>query len=93
MGDRAAQDHGVQRILGGHVVDELPASAQEAQVLQPLDRAADGTIRCGVRGHRYWIFTPAAFTTSAHFARCARVKAVNASGFSESTESAPALLS
>ena len=31
-----------------HVVDELPAAAQEAQVLQAFDRAADGAI--DVRG-------------------------------------------
>ena len=42
--DRAAQDRGVQRVRARHVVDELAAAAQEAQVLQPLDRAADGAI-------------------------------------------------
>ena len=36
-----------------------------------------------MRGHRYSIFTPAALTTSAHLTRCARVKAVKASGLSE----------
>ena len=41
----------------------------------------------------YSIFTPAALTTSPHFTRCSRVKAVKASGLSDSTESAPALLS
>ena len=42
--DGAAQDYGVQRVGARHVVDVLPAAAQEAQVLQALDRAADGAV-------------------------------------------------
>ena len=69
MGDGASQQHGVQRVRARHVVDKLAAAAQEAQVLQALDRAADRPVRWGVRCHRYSIFTPAAFTTSPHFTR------------------------
>ncbi len=39
--DRASQDDRVQCVRLRHVVDELPPAAQKAQVLQPLDRAAD----------------------------------------------------
>ena len=39
--DRASQEHGMQRAGARHVVDELAAAAQEPQVLQALDRAAD----------------------------------------------------
>ena len=39
--DGTAQDHGVQKIIAGEVVDELAATAQEAKVLDPFDRAAD----------------------------------------------------
>ena len=39
--DRAAQDHGVQQVLACEVVDELAAPAQEAQILDAFDRAAD----------------------------------------------------
>ena len=87
--DRASEDHRVQRIRTRHVINELAATAQETQVFQALDRTADGAVRCGVRCHCYSIFTPAAFTTSAHFTRSARVKAVKASGLSDSSESAP----
>ena len=45
MGDRAAQDHRVQQARQGEIVDELAAAAQQAQVFQPLDRAADIGIR------------------------------------------------
>ena len=34
----------MQRIGPRHVIDELAEAAQEAQVLQALDRAADGTV-------------------------------------------------
>src|SRR3954463_1792174 len=93
MGDRASQHHGVQCVYSRHVVDKLAAPAQKAQVLQAFDRAADRPVRWGVRCHRYSIFTPAAFTTSPHFTRWARVKVTKASGLSESTESAPAFMS
>ena len=39
--DRAAQDHRVEKIVASEVVDELAASAQEAKILDPFDRAAD----------------------------------------------------
>ena len=39
--DGAAQDHRVQKIVASEVVDELAASAQEAKILDPFDRAAD----------------------------------------------------
>ena len=39
--DRAAQDRRVQQSFAREIVDELPAPAHEAQVLQALDRAAD----------------------------------------------------
>ena len=41
VGDGAAQDRGVQHVLAHDVVDILPAPAQEARILQALDRAAD----------------------------------------------------
>ena len=51
---RAAQDRGMQAHFGRHVVDELAAAAQEAQILDALDRAADqpvaGWFACGVHG-------------------------------------------
>ena len=48
--DRAAQDHGVQKIIAGEVVDELAASAQEAKILDPFDRAADKGVACALSG-------------------------------------------
>ena len=85
----------MQRVRARHVIDIFAAPAQEAKVLQALDRAADGAVLmwmpCAVTF--YSIFTPAALTTSPHFTRCSRVKAMKASGLSDSTESAPALLS
>ena len=44
MGDRAAQDGRMQHFLAREVVDILPAAADEAQILEPLDRAADQKI-------------------------------------------------
>ena len=38
---RAAQDHRVQQVFAPEVVDELAASAQQPQILDALDRAAD----------------------------------------------------
>ena len=38
------KNHGVQRIGPRHVIDKFAAAAQEAQVLEALDRAADGTV-------------------------------------------------
>ena len=49
--DRAAQDHGMQRVRARHIVDELAAAAQEAQVLQALDRAADQPVAGAGLGH------------------------------------------
>ena len=51
--DRAAQDHGVQQHRPRQVVDELAAAAQEAQVLDPLDRAADKGIACALLLHAH----------------------------------------
>src|SRR5262249_37773450 len=52
VGERAAQDRGVQRPDGRHVVDELPAAAQETQILDALDRAADeGVCRASLNAH------------------------------------------
>jgi hypothetical protein len=41
VGDGAAQHRRVQHALARKIVDILPAPAQETQVFQPLDRAAD----------------------------------------------------
>ena len=41
MGDRAAHDRGMPFAGAGEIVEILPAPAQEAQILDPLDRAAD----------------------------------------------------
>ncbi len=41
MRNLAAEDHGMQYTGGRDVVDELAAAAQEAEVLQSLDRTAD----------------------------------------------------
>ena len=54
---------------GANIVSLNAAPAQEAQILEALDRAADRPVRWGVRCHCYSIFTPAAFTTSPHFTR------------------------
>jgi len=80
--------------LRSHVVDKFTATAQEAQVLQAFRSGCRSVGSMGRGGcHRYSIFTPAAFTTSPHFTRWARVKAVKASGFSESTEIGAGILS
>ena len=54
VGDGAAQDRRVQHALARDVVDVLPAPAQEAEIFQALDRAADERVdrshgRCLVR--------------------------------------------
>ena len=41
MGDRAAHDRGMPFPGAGQIIEILPAAAQEAQFLHPLDRAAD----------------------------------------------------
>ncbi len=41
MRDGAAQDRRVQHALALQIADELAAAAQKAQILDPLDRAAD----------------------------------------------------
>jgi hypothetical protein len=41
VGDRAAQDRRVQHVVTGEIIDILAAAADEAKVLQPLDRLAD----------------------------------------------------
>jgi hypothetical protein len=41
MRDRAAQDHCVQLVRPVDVSDKLPAPAQQAQIFDPLQRAAD----------------------------------------------------
>ena len=41
MRDRAAQDGRMQHALAPQIADELAAAAQKAQILDPLDRAAD----------------------------------------------------
>ena len=51
--DRAAQDHGVQKIIAGEVVDELAATAQEAKVLDAFDRAADKGVACTLLVHAH----------------------------------------
>ena len=51
--DRAAQDHGVQKIIAGEVVDELAATAQEAKVLDAFDRAADKGVACTLLIHAH----------------------------------------
>jgi len=42
--DRASQDRGMQHAFAVQIVDVLPTSREEAQILQPLDRAADEQI-------------------------------------------------
>src|SRR5258708_7830366 len=44
MRNVAAQDRGVQRVRARHVINELPAAAQKAQVFEAFDRAADGAV-------------------------------------------------
>src|SRR4029077_4346517 len=48
----AAQDHRVQHFCVGEVVGELAAAGEEAQILEPLDRAADEGVggAAGCRG-------------------------------------------
>src|SRR5580704_2704172 len=50
MRDRTAQDHRMQHCFAGEVVGVLAASGEKAQILEPLDRAADegvgGAARC-----------------------------------------------
>jgi hypothetical protein len=41
---RAAQDHRMQQILAGEIVDELAAAAQQPKILDAFDRAADEDI-------------------------------------------------
>jgi hypothetical protein len=38
---RTAQDHGVQEILAREIVDKLATAAQQANILDAFDRAAD----------------------------------------------------
>ncbi len=45
VGDRAAHDRGVPLAFARQVIDILAAAAQEAQILETLDRAADECIR------------------------------------------------
>ena len=44
MGDGTAHDRRVPLPGAREIVDELPAPAQEAQILDPFDRAADESI-------------------------------------------------
>jgi hypothetical protein len=41
MGDCAAQDRGMQQAGAGEIIHIFAAAAQETQILQPFDRAAD----------------------------------------------------
>src|SRR5438105_11692071 len=41
MGHRTAQDHGMQHAVRREIVDVLAAPAQEAQILDALNRSAD----------------------------------------------------
>ncbi len=50
MRRRAAQNDGVQGV-GRNIVDELSASAQEAQVFQALDRTTDERVECALLIH------------------------------------------
>ena len=52
MGDGAAQDDGMQQSGPADVVDVLALAAQEAQILDTLDRAADEGIAAGVCAQR-----------------------------------------
>ena len=47
---RAAQDRSMQHLLAVQIVDVLPAAGKEAQILQPLDRAADEQIASALGG-------------------------------------------
>ena len=42
--DRAAQDHGVQHVREGEIIDVLAAPAQKPEILDAFDRAADQRI-------------------------------------------------
>ena len=44
VGDRAAQKRRVQHVLAREIVDILPAAAEEAEILEAFDRAADERI-------------------------------------------------
>src|SRR5262249_35838375 len=48
---RAAQDHRVQEIFAAEIVDESAAPAQQPQILDALDRAADEDIRPALLVH------------------------------------------
>ena len=50
MRHRAAQDRGMQETVAHDVVDILAAAAQEPQILDALDRAADQRIQLGETG-------------------------------------------
>ena len=50
MRDRAAQDRRMQHALAAQIVDVLPAPGEKAQILQPLDRAADEQIAGALGG-------------------------------------------
>ena len=69
---RAAQDRRVQKTRGRQVVDVLPAAAQEAQVFEALDRAADQRIRRARSRHGFP--APAAAMTAPSFSvlRCGK---------------------
>ena len=45
MRDRAAQDRRMQHALAPQIADKFAAAAQKAQILDPLDRAADIAVR------------------------------------------------
>jgi hypothetical protein len=44
MRDRAAQDGGMQHAVAPQIADKFAAAAQKAQILDPLDGAADVTV-------------------------------------------------
>ncbi len=50
MGDRAAHDRGVPFPGAGEIIEILSAPAQEAKILDPLDRAADECIHAAHGG-------------------------------------------
>ena len=53
MRDGAAQDHGVQKIIACEIIDEFAAAAEEAEVLDAFDRAADKGIARALLVHAH----------------------------------------
>src|SRR5262249_6755862 len=82
MGDRAAHDRRVPLAGPVEVIDVLPAAAQEAEVLDTLDRAADEGVDSSHRGTGYWACTAifASRMTLAQRASSCLIRAIELAG-------------